>query len=447
MKHNTFFLLSLGCAKNTVDSTSMALLMEQAGYQVVEKPNQAQVLIVNTCGFIQAARDEAIAELRNLARRKKRGQLLIAAGCLTDRYRMELLEHVHGLDGMLSSRRWMDILDLVGRARDQQSARYDLPDVPTVGPEEVGVLRAAQQGYSAYLKIADGCRRPCAFCSIPLIKGSTVSRPIEAVIADAVQLQASGVQELILIAQDTTDYGHDWGLQDGLTQLLQQMLPQIPAVPWVRLLYAYPGFVSERLIELMATQPQLLHYLDMPLQHAHPDVLRRMKRPADVDWTRRTVEKMRKAMPDLALRTTFIVGYPGETEAEFQTLLDFVAEMQFDKVGAFTFSFEPGTASEALGDPIPLALKQERLERLMILQQEISLVRNQALIGKTLEVLVEGQTEGLVVGRTYRDAPEIDGLIFLEGREPTGALVRAQVTGALTHDLAGRIVNETLDNH
>lgn len=447
MKRNTFFLLSLGCAKNTVDSASMAQLMEQAGYQAVQKPNQAQVLIVNTCGFIQAARDEAIAELRSLARSKKRGQYLIAAGCLTDRYRMDLLQQVQGLDGMLSSRRWMDIVDLVGRLGGAHPARYELPDVPTVGREEVGVLRTAQQGSSAYLKIADGCRRPCAFCSIPLIKGSTVSRPMQAVIADAVQLQAMGVQELILIAQDTTDYGHDLGLQDGLTQLLQQMLPQIPAVPWVRLLYAYPGFVSEQLIELMATQPQLLHYLDIPLQHAHPDVLRRMRRPADVDWTRRTVEKMRKAMPDLALRTTFIVGYPGETEAEFQTLLDFIAEMQFDRVGAFTFSFEPGTASEALGDPIPLALKQERLERLMLLQQEISLARNQALIGKTLDVLVEGQTDDLVVGRSYRDAPEIDGLIFLEGGIPTGPFVRAQVTGALTHDLAGRIVHEPLVAH
>lgn len=447
MKRNTFFLLSLGCAKNTVDSASMVQLMEQAGYQPVQKPNQAQVLIVNTCGFIQAARDEAIAELRNLARSKKRGQYLIAAGCLTDRYRMDLLQHVQGLDGMLSSRRWMDIVNLVGRLGGAHPARYELPDVPTVGREEVGVLRTAQQGSSAYLKIADGCRRPCAFCSIPLIKGSTVSRPMQAVIADAVQLQAMGVQELILIAQDTTDYGHDLGLQDGLTQLLQQMLPQIPAVPWVRLLYAYPGFVSEQLIELMATQPQLLHYLDIPLQHAHPDVLRRMRRPADVDWTRRTVEKMRKAMPDLALRTTFIVGYPGETEAEFQTLLDFIAEMQFDRVGAFTFSFEPGTASEALGDPIPLALKQERLERLMLLQQEISLARNQALIGKTLDVLVEGQTNDLVIGRSYRDAPEIDGLIFLEGGIPTGPFVRAQVTGALTHDLAGRIVHEPLVAH
>ena len=447
MKRNTFFLLSLGCAKNTVDSTSMALLMEQAGYVAVERPQQAQVLIVNTCGFIQAARDEAIAELRSLAQAKKRGQVLIAAGCLTDRYRLDLVQHVPGLDGMISSRRWMDIVQVVQQVGGQRSPLYHLPETPTVGREEAGVLRSAQQGNSAYLKIADGCRRPCAFCSIPLIKGSTVSRTPQAVIADAVQLQAQGVQELILIAQDTTDYGRDLGLQDGLTHLLRELLPLIPQVPWLRLLYAYPGYVSESLIELMATQPQVLHYLDMPLQHAHPDVLRRMKRPSDVDWVRRTVETMRKAMPDLALRTTFIVGYPGETEAEFEVLLQFVREMAFDKVGVFTFSFEPGTASEALGDPIPQPLKEERLERLMLLQQEISLARNQALIGKTLDVLVEGVAQGLVVGRTYRDAPEIDGLVFLEGGEPTTPFVRAQVTGALTHDLTGRIIHETLGAH
>ncbi len=447
MKRNTFFLLSLGCAKNTVDSTSMALLMEQAGYVAVERPQQAQVLIVNTCGFIQAARDEAIAELRSLAQAKKRGQVLIAAGCLTDRYRLDLVQHVPGLDGMISSRRWMDIVQVVQQVGGQRSPLYHLPETPTVGREEAGVLRSAQQGSSAYLKIADGCRRPCAFCSIPLIKGSTVSRTPQAVIADAVQLQAQEVQELILIAQDTTDYGRDLGLQDGLTHLLRELLPLIPQVPWLRLLYAYPGYVSESLIELMATQPQVLHYLDMPLQHAHPDVLRRMKRPSDVDWVRRTVETMRKAMPDLALRTTFIVGYPGETEAEFEVLLQFVREMAFDKVGVFTFSFEPGTASEALGDPIPQPLKEERLERLMLLQQEISLARNQALIGKTLDVLVEGVAQGLVVGRTYRDAPEIDGLVFLEGGEPTTPFVRAQVTGALTHDLTGRIIHETLGAH
>jgi len=212
----------------------------------------------------------------------------------------------------------------------------------------------------------------------------------------------------------------------------------VPAVPWIRVMYAYPGYVTDRLIEVMATQKQILPYLDMPLQHAHPATLRRMRRPANLEWVYRTLEKMRQAMPDLALRTTFIVGYPGETEEEFQALLDFVAEVRFDRVGAFPFSFEPGTASEPLGDPIPAEVKQERWERLMALQQGISLEKHQALIGREFEVLVEGYDEEarLAIGRTYRDAPEIDGFVLLEGRLPVGQRVWARVTGALPYDLA-----------
>lgn len=444
MKDKTYFLVSLGCAKNTVDSTSMALLMEESGYHAVEKPGQAQFLIVNTCGFIQSAREESLDELRGLASRKKRGQYLIAAGCLTERYRQQVIEQVPGLDGILGTRRWMDVLEVAENLRQHSGGQpqplYNLPESPRVVMEYGGVLRSAVQGASAYLKIADGCRRLCAFCAIPLIKGSTVSRTPQHILDEARTLQAEGVKELILIAQDTTDYGHDLGLTDGLAQLLDDLAAAVPHIPWIRIMYAFPGYISDRLIESMTRHPQILPYLDIPLQHAHPDTLRRMHRPADVDWVRRTVAKMRAALPGLAIRTTFIVGYPGETEEEFQALLDFVTEMKFDKVGAFTFSFEPGTASEPLGDPIPEAVKQERLERLMSLQEGISLARNQEFIGKTLEILVEGANEGLVVGRSYRDAPEIDGLVFAEGQAEPGAIVPVQITGALTHDLSGRLL-------
>jgi ribosomal protein S12 methylthiotransferase len=247
-----------------------------------------------------------------------------------------------------------------------------------------------------------------------------------------------GLQELILIAQDTTDYGHDLGKADGLSILLKKMVIESPEIPWIRILYAYPGYVTDALIQTMAENPQILHYLDMPLQHAHPDTLRRMKRPANIDWVYKTLEKMRLAMPDLALRTTFIVGYPGETEAEFKTLLDFVQEMKFDHAGAFTFSFEPGTASEPLGDPIPPELKQERLEQLMLLQQNISMLRNQGWVGKRLDVLVEGYSNGISIGRSYRDAPEIDGLVLIEGQVPVGEIVPVRVTGALPHDLTAQ---------
>jgi ribosomal protein S12 methylthiotransferase len=249
-----------------------------------------------------------------------------------------------------------------------------------------------------------------------------------------------GMHEINLIAQDTTDYGYDLGMKDGLARLLERITQSVPQMDWVRIMYAYPGYVTDRLIEVMASTPHILHYLDMPLQHAHPDTLHRMKRPANVDWVYRTLEKMRLAMPDLALRTTFIVGYPGETEAEFQTLLDFVKEIRFDRVGTFQFSFESGIASESLGDPVPAEVKEERYDRLMALQQDISLERNQSYVGKTLDVLFEGQGDGLSLGRSYRDAPEIDGLVIVEGSVPVGELVPVRINGAMTYDLSGVMV-------
>ncbi len=437
MKDKSFYLISLGCAKNTVDSESMAALLGEAGYVPVEKPGKAGVLIVNTCGFIRPAIQESIETLQDLAKKKRPGQLLIAAGCLTQRYRDLVVEQVPSVDGILGTRRWMDILDVIQTLRSEhpQKTLYHLPDVPTVGTDEHGVLRASIQGGSSYLKIADGCRRPCAFCAIPLIKGTAVSRPASTIVAEAQALQNMGIKELILIAQDTTDYGHDLGMKDGLSQLLARLVQEAPHIPWIRVLYAYPGYVTSRLIDVMAAHPQLIPYLDMPLQHAHPMTLRRMRRPANMEWVHQTLANMRAAMPGLALRTTFIVGYPGETEEEFQTLLDFVSEVRFDHVGAFTFFSEPGTESESLGDTVPQEVKDERLERLMLRQQEISLALNQALIGKKLDVLIEGQDQGISVGRSYRDAPEIDGMVFVEGKLPVGEIVPVQVTGAMVHDL------------
>jgi ribosomal protein S12 methylthiotransferase len=448
LQKKTFHLVSLGCAKNTVDSESMAALLNREGYQAINNPYKAAVLIVNTCGFIGPAREESLATLKELADIKGSDQLLIAAGCLTQRYGQEVIQQVPGIDGLLGTRRWMDIVEVLSKLRNGRPPQpvYHLPDAETVGTDERQVDRVAIQGASAYLKIADGCRRPCAFCAIPLIKGTAVSRPMEAILQEAQHLQEAGVREIILIAQDTTDYGHDLGLKDGLAILLEKMVEATPQVNWIRLTYAYPGYVTDRLIDVMASQPKVLPYLDIPLQHAHPDTLKRMRRPANMDWVHRTLEKMRRAMPDLALRTTFIVGYPGETENEFETLLDFIGEVRFDRVGAFTFSFEPGTSSENLGDPIPEEVKQERLARLMQTQQSISLERNQAFVGQTLPVLVEGYGEGLSLGRTYRDAPEIDGLVIMEDEPPIGAIVPVQITGAMVYDLVGRVVETTSSN-
>ena len=452
MSSKTFHLVSLGCSKNTVDSQSMAQLLSGAGYRAVANPARASVLIVNTCGFIGPAKEESLQVLGELAAHKRKGQVLIAAGCLTQRYGQEVARQVPGIDGILGTRRWMDILEVVKSLRRGKHPEpvYHLPEAPTVGTDERGALRVAVQGASAYIKIADGCRRPCAFCAIPLIKGTAVSRPVETILEEARLLQEMGARELILIAQDTTDYGHDLGMKDGLANLLERMVETLQSsadsaignhagVDWIRVMYAYPGYVTDRLVEVMASSPKIVSYLDMPLQHAHPAVLRRMRRPANVDWVYRTLEKMRLAMPDLALRTTFIVGYPGETEEEFQTLLEFVREIRFDRVGAFKFSFEPGTSSEPLGDPIPEEVKQERWERLMELQQGISLERNQAFVGRRLDVLIEGQGDGITLGRTYRDAPEIDGMVLIEGDIPAGEIVPVQITGALAYDLSGTV--------
>jgi ribosomal protein S12 methylthiotransferase len=449
-KTNVFHLVSLGCAKNTVDSDSMAQLLMRDGYRGTDNPEKADVLIVNTCGFIGPAKDESFEVLRELAEIKRNGQILIAAGCLTQRYGAEVAQKVPGVDGVLGTRRWMDIVQVVRELRPSPSGDgatgsglrpeplYHLPDeAKTVGTDEQDALRASVAGASAYLKIADGCRRPCAFCAIPLIKGTAVSRPVETILNEARLLRDSGVRELVLIAQDTTDYGHDLGMKDGLAILLEQLTDAVPDMDWIRIMYAYPGYVTDRLIDVMAERQQILPYLDMPLQHAHPKTLYRMRRPSNIDWVHKTLGKMRAKIPNLAIRTTFIVGYPGETDEEYQALVNFVDEIRFDRVGTFQFSFEEGTTSAPLGDPVPASVKQERFEHLMELQQGISMQINQSYAGKTLDVLVEGFDNGISVGRSYRDAPEIDGLVFIEGKLEIGQIIPVHITGAMAYDLTG----------
>lgn len=446
MSKNTFHLVSLGCAKNTVDSDSMAQLLLRDGYHAVEDPARANVLIVNTCGFIGPAKQESLDVLRELAEGKRHNQILIAAGCLTQRYGAEVAQKVPGVDGVLGTRRWMDIVQVVRELRKEPHPEplYHLPEAKTVGTDERDAMRVSVAGASAYLKVADGCRRPCAFCAIPLIKGTAVSRPMNVIVDEVRRLRDSGVRELILIAQDTTDYGHDLGMKDGLAILLEELTTSVPDMDWIRIMYAYPGYVTDRMIDVMASSKQILPYLDMPLQHAHPKTLYRMRRPSNIDWVHRTLGKMRSKIQNLAIRTTFIVGYPGETDEEYQALLDFVQEIRFDRVGTFQFSFEPGTTSEPLGDPIPAAAKQERFERLMELQQTISMQINQSYVGKTLNVLVEGKDKGISIGRSYRDAPEIDGLVFIEGDAPIGEIVPVRITGAMAYDLTGTLAPEPI---
>ena len=442
MKKGTFFIVSLGCAKNTVDSESMALLLQQEGFRLASQAEDAQFLIVNTCGFIDAARQESLQALEEFSTLKKPGQILIAAGCLTQRFPEMVTERIKDIDALMGTRRWMDVVKVAQNAQNRHlKTHFHLPEVSTVGSEDINVLRAAKQGGSAYLKIADGCRRTCAYCSIPAIKGTQVSRPLSRILDDALRLQESQIKEIILISQDTSDYGSDLGIKDGLPSLLENLVTTVPDIPWIRILYTFPGFVSDKLIQIMANTPQILPYLDLPLQHAHPDVLRRMNRPANIQWVYDTIAKMRNAMPELALRTTFIVGHPGETDKEFNFLLDFVRELRFDHVGAFTFSFEESAPGAVMGDPVPAEVKEQRWQQLMQVQEEIALENNRHWIGKTLPILIEGSGDGISVGRSYRDAPEIDGLVILSNMElPEGSLVNVKITDALIHDMFGTVV-------
>lgn len=429
-------IVSLGCPKNTVDAEKMGALLSRAGHRLVDDPARADCVIVNTCGFIQPAREESLATLRELAASVKRKALLVAAGCLPQQEGERLLEEVPELDGLLGTLRWHEAPQFLEELRRKRGLVW--LGTPLVWAEDEPGPRSPQ-GPSAYVKIADGCSASCAFCTIPRIKGPYRSRSPEAIVEEVRTLVDEGVKEIVLIAQDTTAYGLDRGQHDGLPGLVERLLRAVPDLRWLRLMYAFPGRVSENLIHLMATQPQILPYVDIPLQHADPEVLRRMRRPADVDETRALLERLRKAMPHVALRTTFIVGYPGETDVAFQRLLDFVREVEFDRLGAFLFSPEPGTSAAALPDQVPDPVKEERYRTLMEMQQGISRRKNQALVGRTLDALLEGAEEGLTLGRTYRDAPEIDGWVLIPGEWPVGEIVPVRITSALEYDLWGEV--------
>jgi ribosomal protein S12 methylthiotransferase len=446
-----YYLLTLGCPKNTVDSEGMAMLLGQAGYRGTVVPDDADVLIVNTCGFLAAAEEESLATLRELAGSKRPGQTLIAAGCMAQRAGDRIVREVPGVDGLLGTRRWMEIVPFIQGLRGGRGqrlfGRYALlgdPDLPSADPTP----RSPALTGSAYLKISDGCNAPCAFCSIPTFKGKLRSRPLAAIVSEAQALVAGGAQELILIAQDTTDYGRDRDDPDGLPALMRAILDATPSLRWLRLMYAYPGHISPWLIEVMASDPRVCHYLDIPLQHGDPAVLRRMLRPSNTDKLLETFDRMRAVMPDMAFRSTFIVGYPGETEREFRRLLDFVQAIRFDKVGVFTFSPEPGTPAHDLSGQIAEDVKTRRYGRLMAAQQRISLARNQAQVGRILDVLIESHGEltnqkgPVSLGRSYRDAPEVDGLVVIPGDLPQGKIARARITGALEYDLMGELVRD-----
>lgn len=465
-----YHLVTMGCPKNKVDSDGIEMLLQDAAYASTATPREADVLIVNTCGFLEAAKEESISVLQQLGRKKRRNQILIAAGCLAQRNGAEVLERVGAVDGLLGTRRWMEVTELVAQIRQgdqkRRGQRYHILGEDTLPvpaflddpAQEYGLAtpRPPVLGGSAYLKISDGCNAPCAFCTIPSFKGKLRSRPLEAVVDEAAALVDAGAKELVIVAQDSTDYGRDWGEPNSLPRLLSAICRRTDdRLRWVRLMYAYPGHVSDALVEVMAREEKIVPYLDMPLQHGDPRTLRRMRRPSRLEMVYDHMAKLRAAMPDIALRTTFIVGYPGETEAEFQGLLDFVQAIEFDRVGAFEFSPEPGTPAAELPDPVDEDVKAERYARLMELQQPISLRKNQAQVGKQLAVLIEGEGEiqgsdtPLLLGRSYRDAPEVDGLVLIPGITgvPVGEMLDVHINSAMAYDLVGEpLLGETFSS-
>lgn len=469
-----FHLITLGCPKNAVDSEGMQGLLLAHGHRPVDDTQSADVVIVNTCSFIQAARRETVSVLQELARAKQPGQRLVAAGCMAESHGAELARDVPALDATLSTKEWMRIPELL-RGFGEGSARPAAPTIPLIalggaapappliplasspevaaratvsdslgsyGDWRTTPIKRQVKGPSAYLKISDGCNLRCAFCSIPSFKGDMRSKAMGAILGEARELVAAGVKEIILVAQHLTDYGRDLKLKDGLATLLRELAQVVPQDRWIRLMYAYPQSITPAVMQTIADHPQICRYLDMPLQHAHPDTLRRMRRPPDTARTEALIRELRAAAPGIAIRTTFIVGFPGETREEYRELLAFLERMQFDRAGFFRYSQEPGTPAAALAGQVSERVKQRRFDEAMALQQDLSLARNRGLIGSSVRVLVEGSgmaDDGtpLVVGRSYRDAPEIDGLVWASGSAPLGSFVDVAVDRATPYDLWG----------
>lgn len=434
----TFSVVTLGCAKNRTDSEGMSTILLDRGYDELEEPDGADVVIVNTCGFLGAARDESIGTLTDLVERRREGQFIVAAGCLPA-LRDYALDLPAGVDRVLTTREWFRIGDEVG------SLFGDAPLPQVAGCDGLTTTFTHRNaGPSAYVKIADGCDHACAFCTIPTIKGRQQSKRPVHILQEIVDLVALGTKEVVLVSQDTIRYGADLGMKNGIADLIDSIGEGVPNLPWLRLLYIYPNPIVLHMIDAMARHPMCVPYLDMPLQHAHPATLKRMLRPSNLELTRRILEYARETLDDVVLRTTLIAGFPGETEEEFEALLRFVEEQRFDHVGVFTYSAEPGTVALEMADQVPAEVAEERRNSIMELQQSISLEHNRALEGRTLQVLIEsigeiededGATSPVSVGRAYRHAPEVDGLVFIDGEHPVGSFVDAQIYAGTEYDL------------
>ena len=441
MSKKTVAFAHLGCEKNRVDTEHMLGLLAEAGYGVSADEADASVVVVNTCSFIQEAREESVRTLVELA---EQGKELIIAGCLAQHFQEELLESLPEAKAIVGTGDYQHIVSVLERVEAGERVNQ-VSAIPTfVGDEHLPRYRTTSEAV-AYLKIAEGCDYRCAFCIIPHLRGNQRSRPIESIVAEAQQLAAQGVQELVLISQISTNYGLDLAGKPQLAELLRA-LGEVE-IPWVRVHYAYPTGLTSEVLAAYREVPNVLPYLDLPLQHSHPEVLRAMNRPWQADVTAGVLGRIREQLGDAVLRTTFIVGFPGETEAHFQHLLDFVAEQRFDHVGVFTFSAEEGTPAAELPDQVPHGIALERKDRLMALQQPIAAALNAAWVGKVVDVLIEQEnpSSGEMLGRCARFAPEVDGEVRVSPGEgglcaAPGTLVKVRITGADTYDLLGVVV-------
>ncbi len=437
--------VSLGCDKNLVDSEIMLGLLRDRGHQITNDEYEAETIVVNTCSFIQEAREESIENILSMAKMKEEGncKLLIVAGCMAERFRDEILDELPEVDAVVGTSAYDTICDVIDETLTGKRVQSFTPAdrLPLVETERV----LTTGGYSSYIKIGEGCDKHCTYCIIPKLRGNYRSVPMAHVIKEAKGLAAAGVKELNIVAQETTTWGKDLYGEKSLHILLRELC-KIDGIEWIRVLYCYPEEITDELIQVMKEEPKICHYLDLPIQHSADNILKRMGRRTSNAQLREIIKKLREEIPDIVLRTTLITGFPGETQDDHETMMDFVNEMQFDRLGVFTYSPEDGTPAASMPDQIDEDTKAARRDEIMMLQQEISAERTADMVGELIDVLVEGKIpeEGVYVGRTYRDAPEVDGYIFLKAEEEiiSGDIVKARITGADEYDLTGDVIYE-----
>jgi len=438
-------MVSLGCPKNTVDSERVLGDLASSGFKLTQDDKDAEVIIVNTCGFLESAKKESVDTILEMARHKTEGNCkqLIVTGCLAERYGQELLDEIPEIDHMLGVGQYPQLKNIIEEV-DPLSRNHVATPAEYYESYTDRLLTTAF--YTAYLKISEGCSNRCAFCIIPKMRGPMRSRSPESILAEAEHLALKGVKELNLISQDTTMYGFDLGMKDGLVRLLAEMA-KVEKLQWIRLLYCYPTFLSSEMIEFIASEPKVCNYIDVPLQHTHDEMLKSMKRQETEDGVRRMLDEIRLKIPDVALRTTFITGFPGETETHFQHTVQFLSEIEFDHVGIFTYSDEEGTTAFEYPNRVPLEVKAERRNILMEFQKEIALRKNQDRVGKVEQVLVEGfdPENYLMTGRLASQAPDIDGQVILEKCETDpGEIIPVCIKQEVDYDLLGEPVTQSI---